>query len=236
MNSIVSIAIASAVPVAAPAMPAYDRRALEAYASWLHMERRLLCLELWPQMGTAAERYVWADNAGHDWHFRGEGHWRDLPQPSTRAAAVLDLVGVDWKDTRYGGSSPRDDGQRPPLPDNWPATKDPIFAAIEAHKAAEAEYIKVIELCEDVETASAAEEERSYSACVATNDAALQLLNVAPTTLAGVLALLRYATESDTDGMEFPCEVHSGDDRDIVRSWQFFLIENVATALARIAA
>jgi hypothetical protein len=66
-----------------------DRRALEAYASWLFMERRILCGELWPHMGAEAERYDWHDNAGAGWHFRGETDWRDLPQPSTRAASVL---------------------------------------------------------------------------------------------------------------------------------------------------
>jgi hypothetical protein len=98
MNSIVALPIAAALPVASPLvnLPS-DRRALEAYASWLLMERRILCNELWPDMGTKAERYDYYDNAGAGWHFRGDGDWRDLPQPSTRAAVVLDLVGVDWR-------------------------------------------------------------------------------------------------------------------------------------------
>ena len=52
---------AAALATTAPVMTstsATDRRALEAYASWLFMERRILCGELWPQMGAEAERYV----------------------------------------------------------------------------------------------------------------------------------------------------------------------------------
>jgi hypothetical protein len=122
MNVFVSTAAIAAVPTAAPAMPqTSDRRALEAYASWLFMERRILCGELWPHMGAEAERYDWYDNAGAGWHFRGDGDWRDLPQPSTRAAAVLDLVGVDWRQAKEDlGLNHTDSGERPPLPPGWP--------------------------------------------------------------------------------------------------------------------
>src|ERR1700680_1481845 len=72
----VAAAGAAALATTAPAMTstrATDRRALEAYASWLFMERRILCGELWPQMGADAERWDFADNAGYGWHFRGRG-------------------------------------------------------------------------------------------------------------------------------------------------------------------
>jgi hypothetical protein len=122
MNSIVALPLIAS-PISTPAMAGTsDRRALEAYASWLFMERRILCGELWPDMGARAERYDYYLNAGAGWHFRGDGDWRDLPQPSTRAAAVLDLVGVDWrqpKDDR--GITHEDSGYRPELPPGWPA-------------------------------------------------------------------------------------------------------------------
>jgi len=122
MNMFVSTAAIVAVPTTAPASPqTSDRRALEAYASWLFMERRILCGELWPDMGAEAERYDYYDNAGAGWHFRGDGDWRDLPQPSTRAATVLDLVGVDWRQPKEDlGLDHADSGERPPLPPGWP--------------------------------------------------------------------------------------------------------------------
>jgi hypothetical protein len=50
MNSLVALPIAASVPISSPDLqttsPRPDRRALEAYASWLFMERRLLCNEL----------------------------------------------------------------------------------------------------------------------------------------------------------------------------------------------
>ncbi|MBR0801420.1 hypothetical protein JQ615_39345 [Bradyrhizobium jicamae] len=73
-------------------------------------------------------------------------------------------------------------------------------------------------------------------AMFASDAAANELLSVTPTTLAGILALLRHATEFDGDGIQFPDRVHD-EERDIIRSWQFFLIEHAAAALAdRVAA
>jgi hypothetical protein len=113
----------AAVKTAKPAsvVPSPNYRAMHAYASWLFMERRILCGELWPHMGSSAERYDYADNAGYHWHFRGTGSWKDLPQPSSRAAAVLDKVGVDWRkwDDDYGLNH-SDNGDRPGYPPGWP--------------------------------------------------------------------------------------------------------------------
>ena len=144
MNFMVSTAIAGAAlapyPTATAAASAdTDRRALEAYASWLFMERRILCGELWPEMGDKAERFNWLDNAGADWHFRGDGDWRDLPQPSTRAAAVLDLVGVDWRQRKEDlGLNHEDSGKRPDLPPHWPRLDGELRQAFDDLVAADA--------------------------------------------------------------------------------------------------
>ncbi|MHC2334490.1 hypothetical protein [Bradyrhizobium sp. USDA 4454] len=122
MNKIVSFAAAAAVPVPSPAMPtAPDIRAMHAYAAWLQMERRILCNEIWPQLGSMAEKIVFFDNAGAHWHLRNPD-WRSDPQPSSRAAAVLDLVGVDWRNDEHdcGRHHPRK-AQCPPLPAGWPS-------------------------------------------------------------------------------------------------------------------
>jgi hypothetical protein len=146
MNSIVALPIAAALPVAAPAMPsnviATDRRALEAYASWLFMERRILCGELWPHMGAEAERYDWHDNAGAGWHFhRGDLAWDEGPQPSSRAAAVLDLVGVDWRQPKRDlGLNHEDNGERPPLPTGWPHPDGRLLTLAEEYIVAEKKW------------------------------------------------------------------------------------------------
>ncbi|MBR0800851.1 hypothetical protein JQ615_36365 [Bradyrhizobium jicamae] len=77
--------------------------------------------------------------------------------------------------------------------------------------------------------------EATGGAMFATEVAANELLHVAPTRMAGVLALLKHATEFDTDGMAFPDALYD-EERDISRRWQFFLIEHVAGALAEIQA
>lgn len=126
MNAVVSLPIATAVPTVVPTMTSElpDRRALEAYAAWLHMERRILCHELWPHLGSNADKFVWADNAGFDWHFSGRGRlaWNEGQQPSDRAAAVLDLAGVNWRSRKENlGLNHDDNGGRPELPAHWPS-------------------------------------------------------------------------------------------------------------------
>ena len=70
-----------------------DRRALESYGAWLAMERQLLNEELWPELGEDAHRYTATLNAGFTWHrTKSRG-----VSPAERAEKVLELVGVDWK-------------------------------------------------------------------------------------------------------------------------------------------
>jgi hypothetical protein len=134
MGAALVLATIPATAAAAPAgsltgLIAVDRRAMEAYASWLFYERRLLCRELWPSMGANAERFVYLQNAGGNWHFRGDGDWQDLPQPSTRAAAVLDLAGIDWRQDPPAMSP--DTSERPTLPAGWPGVDGELTAAYE---------------------------------------------------------------------------------------------------------
>jgi hypothetical protein len=65
------------------------------------------------------------------------------------------------------------------------------------------------------------------------DEAAVALLNVRPTTLAGVTALLRYAVEANVDDQVWPAELLTDDGRQ--RSWHQFLAENVAAALPNCA-
>lgn len=122
------------------------------------MERRILCGELWPHMGADAERYDRHDNAGAGWHFSGRGElsWDEGPQPSSRAANVLDLVGVDWRrPKRDMGLNHEDTGHRPELPPAWSAIhpdarlfeiKEEVFPRREAISALEPEIDRLSDI------------------------------------------------------------------------------------------
>jgi hypothetical protein len=70
-------------------------------------------------------------------------------------------------------------------------------------------------------------------------DAACDLLSIHPSTMVGVIALLAYARDHDTDGMGWPDELLDGDWRagysadclEDTRSWQYFLIANLVEIL-----
>jgi hypothetical protein len=135
--------------------------------------------------------------------------------------------------------------------------QDPIFAAIGAHRAATAGVLAITEAHSALETELPTDKRRSIvTVCgeeiVATDDprwidcqravvlawkvqdeTAVALLNVRPTTLAGVTALLRYAVEADVDDQVWPAELLTDDGRQ--RSWHQFLAENVAAALPNCA-
>jgi hypothetical protein len=128
-----------------------------------------------------------------------------------------------------------------------PATADPIFAAIEAHRAAHAV------VCTAVDTVSAREvhlreegkrmgtPERDDDAQLQEHEAILSLafraedvaacvlVDERPTTMAGVMALLQYAITADIDGEGWPSDLVSDDGDE--RSWQFFLLTSLVEVL-----
>ena len=130
---------------------------------------------------------------------------------------------------------------------------DPIYAAIEAHRAAtagisaihEAQTILETELPEELRRSSISAwgeeiaetddprwidcERAVLSAFYAQDDAAEELVNVSPTTLTGITALLRYVVEADTDNIGFPVDLVDDDGNQ--RSWHCFLAENLAAAI-----
>jgi hypothetical protein len=134
------------------------------------------------------------------------------------------------------------------------ATADPIFAAIENHRAvyrnlealvSEQSRLEVSLPRERRQSSFNAWEEkivetddprwieseravmRSFDA---ETDAACVLVSICPTTIAGIIALLRYANAVDKDGEAWPRELMS-DDGTKTRSWHYFLIEVIAEAL-----
>jgi hypothetical protein len=137
------------------------------------------------------------------------------------------------------------------------ADLDPIFAAIEAHRRAEVEFSGAVERLSDLENELPKERRRSeinmgVLAIVSEDDprwielqmtvmatwkitdgAATELLNTRPTTLAGVVAVLRYAYDFARRGLEFP---GGYDDGDLSQcpwgvEWSVYFHRNLAQAI-----
>jgi hypothetical protein len=139
------------------------------------------------------------------------------------------------------------------VPQPAAAISDPIFAAIEEHKTARAVWIKWVDTHGDLEKELPREKRRSHvdawgekivetddprwieceRAVIKTSDgeidATLPLLDVTPTTRAGVIALLRHAVSNDTDGEGWPRDLIGDDGKP--HCWQHYLLENILDAL-----
>ena len=135
------------------------------------------------------------------------------------------------------------------------AAADPIFPAIEAHRKAalgfklaiDANCVLDCELPRDKRRSSVTpweekivetddprwiKSERAIrETSDAESDAACALINVMPTTLAGVIALLQYAVSADPDGQAWPDDLLADESAKLSRPWHHFLIANLAQIL-----
>ena len=133
---------------------------------------------------------------------------------------------------------------------------DPIFAAIEAHKAARLDFETAVCRGSALEEELPSEKTRSWitvweqtivetddprwidsvhevdRTSDAATDAAYALANIAPTTMAGVVGLLQYAISLEPE--DWPDGVHSDEDTE-TRPWHYFLIEMLAAVLPGMA-
>jgi hypothetical protein len=131
---------------------------------------------------------------------------------------------------------------------------DPIYAAIQAHKAAVIALSLIVDLhskldrelpIEKCRSSVTAWEEEIFStddprwieceralkaAFDRETDAAIDLVNVRPTTGAGLLALLQYAVSADTDGKLWP-DLLPDENSKRTRPWHHFLIVNLVEVL-----
>jgi len=136
------------------------------------------------------------------------------------------------------------------------AANDPMFAAIEVHKAARLAFENAVSRGCALEQELPREKTRSWiitweeeivetddprwidsvrevnRASDAATDAAYALANVAPTTMAGVVGLLQYAISVRPE--EWPEGVQSDDDTE-TRPWHTFLIEMLIAVLPGMA-
>jgi hypothetical protein len=133
------------------------------------------------------------------------------------------------------------------------ARNDPIFAAIEAHKAAFADVVTAIDVHCVLESELPREKMRSHvtrweekivetddprwieseraviRAWEAEEDTAIALVCIQPTTKAGFFALIEHAIAHDGDGEGWPRDLES-DDGARTRCWHQFLLESLVAA------
>ena len=132
------------------------------------------------------------------------------------------------------------------------AANDPVFAAIEVHKAARLAFENAVSRGSALDEELPGEKTRSlitvweqtivetddprwidsvrevHRTSDAETDAACALASIAPTTMAGVVGLLQYAISIRPE--EWPEGVHSDDDTE-TRPWHYFLIEMLIAVL-----
>jgi hypothetical protein len=132
-------------PVPAPA--SIDRRALEAYATWLFYERRILCQELFPGL-KHADAFV-SDGGAEEFHFGafGEKPWHERPMPSSRAEDMLARLGIDWTKHQQKALGPNlAVGLAPqPVEPGFPHPDATLLAAERRHSELCAELIRQID-------------------------------------------------------------------------------------------
>jgi hypothetical protein len=116
------------------------------------------------------------------------------------------------------------------------AEPDPIFALIEAKRAADIAHGDAITMQDRADTQfgfdsdeSFEADERCEAACYAAHDAAWQLARTAPISLAGVVAVLRFANQLEDEGMEWP-----DTDRIGAEGWHYRLRATIAQAIEAI--
>jgi hypothetical protein len=133
---------------------------------------------------------------------------------------------------------------------------DPIFEAIEVHKAARLAFENAVSRGSALDEELPSEKTRSYitvweqtiietddprwidsvhevnRTSDAETDAACALASISPTTMAGVVRLLQYAISIRPE--EWPEGVHSDEDTE-TRPWHYFLIEMLIAVLPGMA-
>ena len=182
-------------------------RILEAYKVWLHREHEELSRDIYPDQPDPLSHFN-LETVAENFHYEAP----DEPPPArphTRARLVLEAVGAI--------ASRR-----------IPADADPIFAAIDAHRAAVARYRAAIRDKRRLKETLPGNRTRSvvtvWEDTIANTDApewiaserlvkrmldlacegALDILRTPPTTLAGAIDLLRYVADFDARSSAMP--------------------------------
>jgi len=113
---------------------------------------------------------------------------------------------------------------------------DPIFALIEAKRAADVAHLHAIEAQDEAEIRTGAYSDATWEArdrcgdaCVVVNEADWKSATLPPTTLAGIAAVLRLANLIEDEGNEWP-------DTDTIgrEGWHYQLRATMAQAIEAI--
>jgi hypothetical protein len=122
------------------------------------------------------------------------------------------------------------------LPTAADRTVDPIFALIAAKQAADVAHGEAIDVQDDADVRYGYDSQQAWDAdeacgeaCHRAMDAAWQLVITAPTTLAGVVGLLRFANQHEDEGFEWPATDFIGRD-----GWHYQLRATMAAAIEAI--
>jgi hypothetical protein len=142
-------------------------------------------------------------------------------------------------------------------PAGLPASPDPIFEAIEAHRLTHLSLYDALRLHSQLEDEIPGDLRKSlisvwepkiietddprwianehdvHHAHSAEIDAAIELVNVKPATTAGIVALLEYVLLCERGGDVWPDNL--GDDDGKERSWHYFLCENIVATMRAVS-
>jgi hypothetical protein len=119
------------------------------------------------------------------------------------------------------------------IPNAEATTPDPVFALIVAKRAADIAHGEAIDAQDDADVQYGYDSEQACDAddacgkaCDRAIDVAWQLARTAPTTFAGVVAVLRFTNQLEDEGMEWP-----DTDRVGAEGWHYELRATMAAAI-----
>jgi hypothetical protein len=119
------------------------------------------------------------------------------------------------------------------------AQPDPIFAAIAAHRTAWAAVDAAAIRLDDEGAPQEKEEAELRPLSDVEDEAQTALIDTEPTTMAGVVALLRHLAAHDASGLELIGEYHDDGDPAVSKthgaSASYFFHRNLANAIERLA-
>jgi hypothetical protein len=149
-----------------------------------------------------------------------------LVHPSTRKEAIMS-VNINRRALVAGAAS-----AAVAIPAAAAPMPDPIFAAIEAHRAAWAALEKDCSQLSDEGTPEA--EAEFYRLNDAVEVAVCTLVATQPTTMAGAVVLLRHVAEHEDKGDTVDCFEDEDDGK--TKPWSYFMHQTLADALEEMKA